>query len=268
MCRHLGYVGPERTVASVLTVGGHSLLRQSWAPRDMRGGGTVNADGYGAAWWGDGVLGRHRSAQPIWSDAALGEHGVLGHVRSTAVLAAVRSATVGMPVAESACAPFTDGRWAFSHNGVVRGWPHSMAQLAGELSAVDAITLEAPTDSALLWALLRRRLETEHPALAMHGLLLDVEAVAPGSRLNFLLGDGSALIASAWDHSLWWRRSGEELWVASEPLDAGPTDPGPIDPGPTDGGPMSGGAGWVEVPDRSVLVADLDSVHLEQIGSP
>ncbi|WP_343819163.1 Rv0909 family putative TA system antitoxin, partial [Colwellia asteriadis] len=37
--------------------------------------------------------------------------------RSLAVLAAVRSATVGMPLDETACAPFTDGRWLVSHNG-------------------------------------------------------------------------------------------------------------------------------------------------------
>lgn len=253
MCRHLGYLGPPRTVASVLTEGGNSLLRQSWAPRDMRGGGTVNADGYGAAWWSEGRFGRHRSAAPAWSDAALGEHGVLSHVRSPAVLAAVRSATVGMPVSEQACAPFADGHWALSHNGVVRGWPHSVVQLAGELATADALTLDAPTDSALLWALLRRRLETERPAAAMHGLILDIDAVAPGSRLNLLLGDGKSLIASAWDHSLWWRRGDGAVWVASEPVDAGPVD---------------GWSGWTAVPDRHLLVADVDGVVVEPIGSP
>ena len=31
-----------------------ALFRQSWAPRDMRGGGTVNADGFGVGWYADG----------------------------------------------------------------------------------------------------------------------------------------------------------------------------------------------------------------------
>ena len=49
----------------------HGLLRQSWAPRDMRGGGTVNADGFGVGWYppgGDAPL-RYRSGLlPIWAD--------------------------------------------------------------------------------------------------------------------------------------------------------------------------------------------------------
>ena len=45
MCRHLGYLGPTRSVREVIAAGEFSLLRQSWSPRDMRGGGTINADG-------------------------------------------------------------------------------------------------------------------------------------------------------------------------------------------------------------------------------
>lgn len=247
MCRHLGYLGPARSVASVLLGGEHSLVTQSWAPRDMRGGGTVNADGYGVGWWSGGLVGRHRSVLPIWADSALGEHGVLDHISSSGMIAAVRSATVGMATAEGACAPFTDGHWAFSHNGVVRGWPTTMAQLGREIDPVDALTLEAPTDSALLWALLRGRLRTTgRPAEAVRGLILDVEAAAPGSRLNLLLGDGSRFIASTWDHSLWWRRQGGELWLASEPIDKR--------------------EGWTEVPDRHLVVADADGVNVEPIG--
>lgn len=260
MCRHVGYLGRPRTVAAVLTSGEHSLLEQSWAPRQMRGGGTVNADGFGASWWTDDRVGRYRSARPIWSDAALGAsadpasppvrravRGVLEEISSTAVLAAVRSATVGMPITEQACAPFTDGRWAMSHNGVVRGWPHALAQLAGELDPADALTLDAPTDSAFLWELLRGRLHTESPAAAMRGLILDVESVAPGSRLNLLLGDGTSLVGSAWDHSLWCWRGDGEVWVASEPVDERP--------------------GWMPVPDRHLVVAGLDGMVVQPIGS-
>ena len=41
---------------------------------------------------------------------------------------------------------------------VVRGWPESMADLAESLPAIELLTLEAATDSALLWALVRARL--------------------------------------------------------------------------------------------------------------
>ena len=60
---------------------------------------------------------------PIWTDPSLAD--VAGEIHSGAVLAAVRNATAGMPVGEGACAPFSDGRWLFSHNGRVSGWPGS-----------------------------------------------------------------------------------------------------------------------------------------------
>ena len=78
----------------------HSLAHQSWAPADMRGGGTINADGFGVVWYVDGEPVRIRRDRPLWSDADL--PALAGSVSAGTVLAAVRSATVGMPVTESA----------------------------------------------------------------------------------------------------------------------------------------------------------------------
>ncbi|WP_127783092.1 ergothioneine biosynthesis protein EgtC [Rhodococcus sp. X156] len=238
MCRHLGYLGPACAVGELLTHGPHSLQTQSFAPRDMRGGGTLNADGYGAAWWAEAGAARYRSAAPMWTDRA----GVqtLSAVRSTAVLAAVRSATVGMPVVATAAAPFTDGHWAFSHNGVVRGWPHSVAPLAQTLPITDLLTLDAPTDSALLWAALRHRLAHADAADAVAGLVLEVAAAAPGSRLNLLLGDGEQLVATTWEHALSYRVADDAVVLASEPWDDDPA--------------------WQSVPDRSLVRAKAGSV--------
>jgi glutamine amidotransferase len=212
----------------------HSLLHQSYAPADMRGGGTVNADGFGLAWYVDGTPVRYRRASPVWTDH---DAPVLARsVRSGAFVAAVRNGTVGMPVTESACAPFVDGPWSFSHNGMVTGWPGSLATLAGKLPLTDLLTLEAPTDSAVLWALLRERLRAgEDPARATAELIAKVEDVAPGSRLNFLLTDGETLVATAWTHALSVRESGGAVVVASEPTDTAP--------------------GWVPVPERHAVVA-------------
>ena len=53
----------------------HSLVRQSWAPRDMRRGGTVNADGFGIGWYPPGEPGARPAAtarsMPMWTDASL-----------------------------------------------------------------------------------------------------------------------------------------------------------------------------------------------------
>jgi glutamine amidotransferase len=233
VCRHLAYLGPPCSVGELLTRGPHSLQSQGWAPRDMRGGGTVNADGYGAAWWVDGAPVRYRTARPVWNDEA--GAAVLGSVRSGAVLAAVRSATVGMPVVHTANAPFTDGRWAFSHNGTVGGWPASLARLAAELPITDVLTLDAPTDSALLWAVVRARLASGDPADVLAELVRAVGACAPESRLNLLLTDGEQVVATTWHHSLSVLVTEDSVLVASEPHDDDPA--------------------WRPVPDHSVVTA-------------
>ena len=249
MCRHLAYLGPLTTVAALVSSPPHGLLHQSYAPADMRGGGTVNADGFGVGWYpGQGADAvRYRSAAPIWSDAAFAD--LAGVTRTTAVLAAVRSATVGMPVTAGASAPFAEGRWLFSHNGVVRAWPESVAALAAALPVTDLLTLDAPTDAALLWALVRHRLRAgKDPADALAGVVEDVLAVAPDSRLNLLLTDGATIWATAWSHALSVRVAPGLALVASEPIDSDP--------------------GWNEVADRTLVVARPGDRHLTPLGSP
>jgi glutamine amidotransferase len=220
VCRHLAYLGPPRDLATLLLDPPHSLLRQSYAPADMRGGGTINADGFGAGWYPDGAATpiRYRRAVPIWTDATFAA--LAREVRSGAVLAAVRSATVGMPVVETACAPFATGRWLFSHNGVVAGWPDSVAALASRLPVTDLLTLEAPTDSALLWALVRYQLAAgASPGRALGVVTAQVHACAPGSRLNLLVTTGTELAATAGHHALAVRVGDGGVLVCSEPTD-------------------------------------------------
>jgi glutamine amidotransferase len=221
VCRHLGYLGPAVPVAGLVLDPPHSLLRQSWAPADMRAGGTINADGFGVGWFAGKAPVVYRRASPMWTDPALA--GLLRPVLASGVLAAVRSATVGMPVVETAAAPFTDGRWLFSHNGVVRGWPASVASLAAQLPVTDLMTLDAPTDAALLWALVRARLrDGQAPADAVASVVLAVDALAPDSRLNLMLTDGQSLVATAWTHSLATLVTADSVVVASEPWDSDP----------------------------------------------
>jgi glutamine amidotransferase len=258
MCRHLGYLGPAVSLAELLLEPAHSLLEQSWAPGDMRGGGTINADGFGVGWYRpDGSTCRYRAAVPMWTDESFRQ--TAADVRSGAVVAAVRSATVGMPVVRDACAPFSDGTWLFSHNGRVTGWPDSVAKLAARLEVVDLLSLPVTTDSALLWALLRQLLaEGVEPDRAVPELLGEVVAAAPDSRLNLLLTDGTRLIATTWTHSLWVRRTDAAVAVASEPF--GPLGPfGQV-------GPSSSEGGWVEVPDRCLVVADTEHVQVMSLS--
>ncbi len=246
MCRHLAYLGPPQDLATLLLDPPHSLVRQSYAPADMRGGGTVNVDGFGAGWYPDGTNApiRYRRAVPIWTDTTFAT--LAREVRSGAVLAAVRSATVGMPVVDTACAPFTSGRWLFSHNGVITGWPGSMAALATSLPVTDLLTLDAPTDSALLWALVRYRLTAGDPlGSAVGTVTAQVLAAAPGSRLNLLVTDGTMLAATAVRHALVVRVGGGAALVCSEPTDHVP--------------------GWEPVPDGHLIIATPSTVDVAPI---
>lgn len=241
MCRHLGYLGPPVPVSEPITCGTHSLFVQSWAPREMRGGGTVNADGFGVAWWTDGTVSRYRNAMPIWTDPAVAE--VLGQITAPSVLAAVRSATPGMSVDRTSCAPFVHGKWAFSHNGVVPQWRETLAAVAAEIGVPNLFEVEAPTDSAALWLVLRTVLEVHKPEVALLDVIGRVLDRQPTARLNLLLGDGETLWATTCYHSLSVLTTENTVTLTSEPYDDDP--------------------GWTPVPDRRIVTARPGAVRIE-----
>lgn len=249
MCRHLAYLGPEIPFGRLVLSPPHSLYRQSWAPRHQRHG-TVNADGFGVGWYapGDPVPARYRRAGPIWGDEQLPD--LARVVRTGALLAAVRDATVAGADAEAAAAPYAAGRHLFSHNGAVTGWPDSLAPLAAELPAGELLRLPARCDAAFLWALVRHRLERgDELGEALAATVTAVAAAAPGSRLNLLLTDGTTIAATAWGDTLCHLAvPGGGTAVASEPYDDSPH--------------------WTEVPDRTLLRATRTEVHLTPLKEP
>ncbi|MCM2416460.1 ergothioneine biosynthesis protein EgtC [Streptomyces sp. RKAG290] len=249
MCRHIAYLGPPVFLGEVLTRPAHSLVRQSWEPRRQRHG-TVNADGFGVGWYGDGdpVPGRYRRQGPVWGDRNFAD--LARVVRSHALLGAVRDATEADPDGEAAAAPFAADGVLFSHNGAVKGWPGSMAPLAAALPAAELLRLTARCDSALVWALVQHRLATgDALPQAVADTVQDVAAAAPGSRLNLLLTDGRTIVATAWGDTLWQlSEPGRHTVVASEPYDDDPR--------------------WVEVPDRTLLTATVADVLLTPLKEP
>jgi glutamine amidotransferase len=248
MCRHLAYLGPPATLRSVIIDPPHGLYRQAWAPRQQRHG-TVNADGFGIGWYapGDPDPVRYRRAEPIWGDESFAD--VARVTRSGALLGSVRCATVGTALGAASVAPFASGRWLFSHNGVVDGWPQSAAGLAATLPAVALLGLEARVDSALLWALVRHRLDRGlAPAEALADTVGALRAAGVTGRFNFLLTDGQLIAATAAGDTLWHRRSGPTVVVASEPGDDEP--------------------GWTEVPGDSVVTATAGRVDVTPLSAP
>jgi glutamine amidotransferase len=110
------YLGPAAPLSTLLFDPPHSITRQAWAPQHL-GDCSVNADGTGVVWWQDDDTEprRYTTQSPPWGDANLADLAPRTHGRVQ--LAAVRSATKGMPFALGAVAPFTFGRLAISHNG-------------------------------------------------------------------------------------------------------------------------------------------------------
>jgi glutamine amidotransferase len=153
-----------------------------------------------------------------------------------------------MPVMETAAAPFADGPWLFSHNGAVEGWPDSVVGLAATLPVRDLLTLDAPTDAAFLWALVRHRLRAgADPTTSIVDTVAAVLAAAPRSRLNLLLTDGRTAVASTWWHALSVRHvPGVSTLISSEPLDDD--------------------AAWQPVPDRQVVTATAGSLTVASLG--
>ena len=227
MCRHLGWLGEEVTVSALVLDPPQGLRVQSYAPRRQKHG-LMNADGWGVGFFDGPVPRRWRSAAPLWGDVSFDS--VAPALRSHCVVAAVRSATVGMPIEPSATAPFTDGRWLLSHNGVV-----DRTVLPVRSSA------ESVCDSAILAAVV-----FERGLDALGQTVVEFGAADPLARLNILAANGSRLLATVWGDTLSILRRGDGVVLASEPYDDDPD--------------------WADVPDRHLVEVTMSGVRLTPLS--
>jgi gamma-glutamyl hercynylcysteine S-oxide hydrolase len=223
MCRHLAYVGPPVTLEKLIVKPKHSLLQQSFAPR-YQTHGTINADGFGVGWYDRDKRvepARYRTTRQIWADLSFAS--IAGLVSSNAVLAAVRSASPGMPVEETSTPPFTEGPWLFSHNGFVPGFRSGVGrELRRKVSETRAHGILGATDSELLFALALDRLDAGTPPADALVSVVDLVEEVTTARLNLLLTDGERIAATACRNSLFVfddRQLTGAVVVASEPYD-------------------------------------------------
>jgi len=224
VCRHLAYLGtPPRSLADLVLQPPHGLLVQSYAPRRQRHG-TINADGWGVGFFAESQPepARWRGARPLWGDASFAS--VAPVIYSTCVIAAVRSASTGMPLDETAAAPFQSGQWLLSHNGII-----DRAVLGPQPAA------ESVCDSAQLAAYL-----FESGPEQAGELVAKLGQRDPGARLNLLLANGARIIATRWNDTLSILRTDEGVVIASEPYDDDPR--------------------WVDVPDHHLVDVTADAV--------
>src|SRR5919112_206630 len=263
MCRIAAYLGREQIpLSSLVLEPKHSLLVQSYAPKEMMSG-VVNADGFGAGWYVpevDDEPAVYRSNAPIWADRSFAS--IAPKVHSATILAAVRSATPGLPAEESGVPPFASGPYLFAHNGAIKNFRTvAMRPLRDALSDASYSKLLGVTDSETIFALLLDRLRDAEAEPGDDGSLAEATAetlrmvsrictkLGVYASLNVGITDGEAAVFARYStggagNSLYFVEDNEAFpnaaVVASERLDED--------------------AGWRQVPDRHLLVADYGGV--------
>ncbi|HWL65394.1 MAG TPA: ergothioneine biosynthesis protein EgtC [Actinomycetota bacterium] len=247
MCRFLAYLGPSRTLDTLLIEPQHSLYRQSWEPQNQKHG-TINADGFGVGWYEPSLRPEpalYRSARPIWADRSFAS--MAGVLASGAVLAAVRSATEPAILEESNVPPFVSGRYLFAHNGAIEGFRDGVAsKLRRGLSEERDSGILGTTDSEVLFALTLDELDGGASlADALAAVVARVSAVAR-CRLNMIVTDGGRIAATSFGDDLFVGDEGDSVFVCSEPFDDSST--------------------WKQIDDRMVLEAGIGEVSVSPLS--
>lgn len=268
MCRIAAYLGGSEVPLSRLVLEpDHSLLVQSYAPREMLSG-VVNADGFGCGWYApevgggpDGEPAVYRSDKPIWSERTFAS--IAPKVRSATILAALRNATPGLPSEESGVPPFASGPHLFAHNGAIQNFRRTATRRLRDLLTDESYSnLLGVTDSETIFALLLDRLhevgatvgDADALAAATSDTIGRVAGICSGlgvaANLTVGITDGQALSFVRYategpGNSLYFLEDGAAfpgaVVVASERLNGDPR--------------------WRPVPDRHVLVGDLAGVR-------
>lgn len=231
MCRMAAYLGPSITLEQFLLAPVHSLVVQSWAPRELVYA-KVNADGYGIGWYAsDDLPAIYTNTSPIWSDPNLAHLGRT--LENDLWLANIRSATPGNPVSLENTQPFFDDDWMFMHNGYIRGFSDRLRAQCLEFLAPDIInSIRGSTDSEYIFAMLRHILADDEDmsieqAMAECFALCEQWLGDDDALLNLIITDGEVIYASKYaiNHdcpSLYYTTDDEFFpdaqLIASEPL--------------------------------------------------
>ena len=251
MCRLYARIGSPRTLLEQVVGDPHSLEVQSFQPK-MMDEAFLNADGFGLAWYNgvDAQPARFRSVLPIWSDENF--RGFAGQVRSSHVLAYVRSATPGIGAGLNNTQPFVHGKIAFMHNGYLNNFRGGvMRRLQQQLGDEAFAMIRGSSDSEHMFALfMDAHLAGASMEEALRASVRGAEAALQGERalLAFVVSDGERIHAlrtglnGANTPTLFSRAEPGGGCLASEPLDDGAWTP------IADGGYVSVDAGGVSRP--------------------
>ena len=226
MCRLAAYLGTKITLSQFLLEPDHSLIKQSWAPKEMQDG-TLNADGYGVAWLSNSNIPcTYKNMLPIWSDTNLDS---LGRSLSSRLwLANVRSATPGQGISEANTQPFVKDNLIFTHNGCLKPFnKETKTRLLDVLSNEVRAEINGDTDSLYIFALLQQNLLSQRLlADVIRAMMNDLKTLCSdnvSALLNIVMSDGDSLYAcrhalNGACPSLYYSLGKNNIRVASEPL--------------------------------------------------
>ncbi len=235
MCRLLGYLGPTVQLDRLVCQPEHSLIVQSYKPREMKEA-ILNADGFGIGWYHPQEKTEpftYRNIQPIWSDINLPQ--LARYINSGTILGYVRSATPGQSVDLSNCQPFTYKKIMFSHNGYIDNFRNSLYRpLRSRFQDIAYETVKGSTDSEHIFGLLIDELTANPNNDLKTAILTALKVLTELATLhqvkflaNTVITDGHQLIATrfakdASPPTLYWLEDDpnfpEAVIIASEPL--------------------------------------------------
>lgn len=262
MCRLLGYLGANIQLDHLLYKPEHSLIVQSYLPREMTSG-VVNADGLGIGWYHaerDVIPFTYKSTLPIWNETNLPE--LSRYVESGCVLGYVRSATPGQALDMSNCQPFRSDRILFIHNGYIDKFRKTLYRpIRDRLTDLVYQSINGTTDSEHIFALLINEIDTQPNSTveqALKSTLITLVELAQAHQVSFranvIISNGHRLVASRYAYgtlapTLYWLRDDpaypNAVIIASEPLFAG---------------------NWNSLPNNSILSVGEDlEVHIHQL---
>ena len=220
MCRLLGYLGASVQLDRLLEKPEHSLIVQSYQPREMTAG-LLNADGFGLGWYHPQKQAHpytYKNVLPIWSDINLPQ--LSRYIESNCVLGYVRSATPGLSVDLLNCQPFTQENLLFIHNGYIDNFRQTLYRPIRN-SLKDGIyqAIHGTTDSEHIFALILNQWQIQPDISlkeAVTNALKQLDKLAISYNANFsaniILGNGKEMVACRYSN----RQSSPTLYYTQD----------------------------------------------------
>lgn len=213
MCRFLGVVSRQpQTIAEGVGPAMSSFVELS------RG---IHTDGWGVAWAERDEFRSMGSTSPAHSDGSFYE--AIANTKSTAALAHLRKATLGLPVSLENTHPFLADPLAFCHNGSIR----EMTALASLLLPDSLNQVQGTTDSELYFRAIVEQFDDSSILDAVTSTVRTIQSRVPYTGLNSLVMHPDTVVAvSSYDlhareghpddyYHLFYRESADNIVVAS-----------------------------------------------------